>query len=161
MPRTYEPIASTTLGSNASTVTFDNIPGTYTDLRLVATFTESNLYCLLRYNSDTGSNYSRTYLRGDGSSASSSRSSNQTSGYLDSHGSTPAINIYDILSYANTNVFKTALNAVANVGGGEVNRYVYLWRSTSAITAVNIVSVTGTSSLLSGSTFALYGIRAA
>jgi hypothetical protein len=127
----------------------------------VATLTESNLYCLLRYNADSGSNYSRTVLTGNGSAASSFRSSNQTSAYLDSHGSTRAVNIYDIASYANTNVNKVALNAVANPGAGEVRRYVYLWRSTSAITSINLVSANGTASILSGSTFDLYGLRGA
>ena len=32
--RTYEPIATTTLGSNATSVTFSNISGSYTDLVL-------------------------------------------------------------------------------------------------------------------------------
>lgn len=162
MAVTYEPIATVTLGSNQQTVTFTNIPGTYTDLRLVAVLTESpNLYTFLRFNSDSGSNYSRTYLRGNGSAASSARTSNATEGYLDAHGSTPAINVWDIMSYANTNVNKTALNSVANVGAGEVNRYVYLWRSTSAITSITISSPNNTSSILSGSTFSLYGIKAA
>ena len=35
MPATYEPIATTTLGSAATNITFSSIPATYTDLRLV------------------------------------------------------------------------------------------------------------------------------
>jgi hypothetical protein len=35
MAKTYEPIATTTLGTAAATVTFSSISGTYTDLVLV------------------------------------------------------------------------------------------------------------------------------
>ena len=35
MATTYEPIATTTLGSAAASITFSSIAGTYTDLRLV------------------------------------------------------------------------------------------------------------------------------
>ena len=157
MPRTYEPIASTTLGSAANTVTFSDIPGTYTDLRLVAVFTDSNFYTLLRFNSDSGNNYSRTYLI----NATSGRNSNVSSAYLDGHNTGLTPNIFDIFSYANTNVFKTCLNAAANMGASEVARHVYLWRSTNAITSVSIISPNNTSSIASGATFSLYGIKAA
>jgi hypothetical protein len=32
MPATYEPIATTTLGTAAATITFSSIPATYSDL---------------------------------------------------------------------------------------------------------------------------------
>ena len=35
MPATYEPIASTTLGSDAANVEFTSLSGTYTDLIVV------------------------------------------------------------------------------------------------------------------------------
>jgi hypothetical protein len=35
MPATYEPIATTTLGGAAATITFSSISSAYTDLRIV------------------------------------------------------------------------------------------------------------------------------
>jgi hypothetical protein len=61
---TYTPIASQTLTSAVSTVTFINIPQTYTDLVLItSTKTTSSaadgaMGCYL--NSDTANNYSST-----------------------------------------------------------------------------------------------------
>ena len=159
MPSTYEPISSQTLGSAASIVTFSDIPTIYTDLRLIAVFTDSNSYTLLRFNSDSNNNYSRTYL----SNATPGRTSNISSAYLDGYNTGPlASNIFDIFSYASPNVFKSCLNSVANMGGStEVVRHSYLWRSTSAITSISIISPNSTSSIASGSTFSLYGIKAA
>jgi len=68
---TYTLIASNTLGSGTATVTFSSIPGTYTDLILVcglpATGTANNSDGLrFQLNSDTGSNYSATWLTNSG-----------------------------------------------------------------------------------------------
>lgn len=168
MAVTYEPIASQTLGSDTANVTFSSIPGTYTDLRLVA-FARSNRaaandFLLLRFNSDTGSNYSRTYLYGNGTSALSTRNSNLTLATVDSipansaTADTFSATAIDFMSYANTNVFKTVLsrNADTSLVGATVN----LWRSTSAITTILLYPENGTN-LKAGSTFALYGIKAA
>ena len=75
---TYTPIASQTLGSAAASVTFSSIPQGYTDLIIVmngTTSTNENTY--MRYNSDSSSLYSVTYVGGDGSTASSGRASTQ------------------------------------------------------------------------------------
>jgi hypothetical protein len=81
MPATYEPIATTTLGSAATTITLSSIPSTYTDLRLVTVLSNNgaggdSLY--ITCNGDAlgaTSLYSETRLRGDGSTATSARSS--------------------------------------------------------------------------------------
>lgn len=56
---TYEPIATTTFGSNTANYTFSSIPNTYKDLVLVGrcemTGAGSTVYCQL--NGDTSSNY--------------------------------------------------------------------------------------------------------
>ena len=171
MPRTYEPIASQTLGSSASTISFSSIPATYTDLRLILSHLHTSTVVQsagIQFNSDTGSNYSTTYLDGNGSAAISGRLSSETSLVISYRPSAsapndiPVVAIVDIQSYANTNVNKTALTAQSShfSSGGFVSRYVGLWRSTSAINAITIMN-RGGGSFLSGTTAALYGIKAA
>lgn len=163
MAVTYEPIASTTLGSAATSVTFSSIPGTYTDLVLVAFMKESSgtTYTSLRLNGDTGTNFSTTDLYGSGGSAISTRQSNQSviaNGQSSTGGSYTAT-IINLMSYANTNVFKTTLAATVNPAV-LVLRSVGLWRSTSAITSVTLLTSTA-DTWVAGSTFSLYGIKAA
>jgi hypothetical protein len=162
---TYTQIATTTLGSAQSSVTFSSISGSYTDLVLVAntaTNTSSNYY-LIQFNSDTGSNYSSTHLRGTGSAASSTSYSNQTSIFT-SIGSTisttklASIMTAHIMNYSNTTTYKTILSRDNNAGT-EVDTTVALWRSTSAITSIKI-SI-GANNFDTDSTFTLYGITAA
>jgi hypothetical protein len=169
---TYEPIASQTLGADAASVTFSAIAATWTDLRLIVTgrtdWTTDEFEALgLRFNSDTGSNYSHTVLLGNGSAASSSRLSSNTSTnpqrFNPSHNSntSPAVAIVEIMSYSNTNVFKTVLGAsAASAENFEVARGVGLWQSTSAITSVTLIPIVG-SNFKSGLTASLYGIKAA
>ena len=161
MARTYEPIASTTV-SAASSATFSGIAATYTDLVVVYALTHStgvpNMF--MRFNGDTGNNFSLTALSGDGSSALAYRSSNRANILIDQYAyagtSAQSINVINVMSYANTNVFKTVLAAAARAGSG-VDRIVGLWRSTSSITSVMVAPVSGT---ITGD-LALYGIKAA
>ena len=164
MPATYEPIASQTLGADAADVIFSSIPGTYTDLVIVAATNNVSISVgglRMRVNSDSGSNYSTTILYGDGSSALSERVSSQTLmrvGNTSNTSGSPSTSVIQIMSYANTNVFKTVLNAGA-LASTAAARNVNLWRSTSAITSVTLFS--DAVNLKSGSTFSLYGIKAA
>lgn len=168
MAVTYEPIASTTLGAGGSTlVTFSSIPGTFTDLLLVSmadtnySFANS-ISTYLRINGDTGSNYSTTWLLGNGSAASSGRASNDTNGiYIGEFSATANLgqpSIVHIMSYANTNVNKTVLSSSC-VASSWVTRQVGLWRSTAAITSVSVRA--GGYTFQQGGTFSLYGIKAA
>jgi hypothetical protein len=167
MAATYEPIASTTLGSAATSVTFGSggtLPQTYTDLIVVinATATPTTAYTGVRFNADSGSNYSTTVLRGNGSSASSARYSSQSEGYTsqaNALSTTVSTVVIHVMSYSNTNVYTTYL-AADSASSVEVNRAVGLWRSTSAITSIELRGVGG-NGFGSGSTFSLYGIKAA
>jgi hypothetical protein len=163
MPLTYEPISTTTLGS-ASTITFSSIPSTYTDLRIVLVGLVTNADAgIMRFNSDTASNYSFTQVRSDGTTASSSRSSNQTNIYIGEYTSTaiPSLTTIDIFSYAGS-TFKASLitnNADKN-GSGNIFNFVALYRSTTAISSITLSCVNYTNFAV-GTTATLYGIKAA
>jgi hypothetical protein len=162
---TYEPIQSTTLGSAASSITFSSIPSTYTDLRIIlnGVVNADSYNPSIRFNSDTGSNYSQTRLVGRPSTAESDRGSSGT--YI--IGSAFTITnlrctvTIDVMSYANTNVNKTVLISFA-AEGTIVARIVGLWRSTAAITDVVLrADAFASGQFTSGYTASLYGIKAA
>jgi hypothetical protein len=162
MPTTYEPIATQILGATAATVTFSSIPQTYTDLILIANpKIESgaiNLQC--RFNSDTGSNYSFTNLSGDGSQVVSQRYSNVTVAELGAYGyidtTFGCTTMTHFMNYSNTSMNKPIISRGSNANNG-MSLVVNLWRNTAAITSITFI--TGTFSV--GSTFTLYGIKAA
>jgi hypothetical protein len=167
MAKTYEPIATTTLGSAVDTVTFSSISQAYTDLVAVTNF-EPAVAVAFKFlvgngSIDTGSNYSNTQLKGDGSSASSNRASNQAyfnSGYVGS--AARCMQIIQLMNYSNTTTYKTALLAFSTAASASesVIRTAGLWRSTSAINTIQFR--TNTTELFAvGSTFTLYGIKAA
>jgi hypothetical protein len=168
MPKTYEPIATTTLGSSAATIDFTSITGTYTDLRMVISgVSNSNDNIFYRFNGVTGASYSRTDLSGSGSSALSGRASNQTYGRLTNYGyptSTAGnqVTIWDIMNYSNSTTYKTSLSR-SNQAGNGVDAIVNLFMSTSAITSISIATnaFSGSSNWQSGTTATLYGIKAA
>lgn len=163
MPSTYEKIEARTLGSASTSVAFTSIPATYTDIVAVlsGTISTSAPSTSLRFNSDTGSNYSHTYLTGDGASATSSRASNQTSMLVTYNGAisgSPNTNILQIQNYSNATTYKTVLSR-ANQAQYGTDAIVGLWRSTAAINAITFL--TGGTGFAIGSTFTLYGIKAA
>lgn len=165
MAATYEPIATTTLGTATSSITFSSIAASWTDLRLVLNFskeTTGNQAPLLRFNSDTGTNYSSTNVRGDGSAAASSRTIGYTAlwdgvGFLSNP--TPGLITTDIFSYTGS-TYKTALTTKSYDmnGSGQTINEVGLWRSTAAITSITI---SATTNFAIGTIATLYGIKAA
>ncbi len=124
MPSTYEPIATNTLGTASSSITFSSIPSTYTDLVLVASNilnASSTNSVFLRFNSDSTTNYSSTFLEGTGSAASSNRVSNRNvidSGYnVGLSTSSVGQVIFNIMNYTNTTTFKTVISRFAQASG--------------------------------------------
>lgn len=159
MPATYEPIATTTLGSAASSITFSSIPATYTDLRLILVSARVSGGAInYRFNSDSGSNYSKTRVYGFGTSVGSDADVSATEIGTNNYGTYLHLHTLDVFSYAGS-TFKTCLYEVNgdNNGAGTVSRGVGLWRSTSAITSIDILLTSGT--IASGTTATLYGIK--
>jgi hypothetical protein len=159
---TYEPIATTTLGSSSTDVEFNTISSAYTDLVLVidGKDTTSTYSPYIQFNGDTTTNYSITNLYGDGSSAASNRSSSTSTPYLGSLGTSRGNMIIQIQNYANTTTYKTALVRI-NAANFRTYASVVLWRkSPEAINRVNI-KMEASGNFATGSTFTLYGIAAA
>jgi hypothetical protein len=168
MAYTYDSIAATTTTTASPAVTFSNIPQTYTDLVLVvsirANSTPTSFGTGVRFNSDTGTNYSRTVLYGAGAGAVAFRSTDQTR-FFCSAGSTTAnqfnlirlniMNYTSSSSYKGFAVINDDLGDVASLSSG-------LWRSNNAITSLTITpyddNATG---FATGCTFTLYGIKSA
>jgi hypothetical protein len=160
MPSTYDKIEAYTASGTPSSYTFSSIPSTYTDLVLivVAANPTNDSGLLIRFNGDTASNYSDTSLYGNGSSAVSFRTTNSTgmnAGRTDT-GISP--NIINVQNYANTTTYKTAISRGND--GALVITTVGLWRSTAAINSITVYDQNGRN-FNNGSTFTLYGIKAA
>ena len=164
---TYVPIATYTVtGSAASTVSFTSFAG-YTDLRIVVSGAgDTSGYMALQLNNDASALYSRTSLTGDGTTPSSGRASGNTALFVDTsiyNASMGSCTVLDIFNYANTTTYKTALErAVASSGTALTTTiaWVYLYRSTNAITSLYFNGSSG-ASLRVGLTISLYGILGA
>lgn len=161
MTVTYDSISTTTLSSPAANITFSSIPATYTDLRVVCVATGSGNFGA-RINGDTGANYIRIDLIGSGSAASTFippafASYIVIDNALNGLGSTPQLYTLDIFSYANSMRKHILITANEdNNGSGYVSYQAALWNNT---TAINSVTVLGSSTLDAGTTATLYGIK--
>jgi hypothetical protein len=163
---TFTPIATTTLSSAQSSVTFSSISGSYTDLYVLisaaATSNTNVIYCQVGNGSiDTGSNYSNTYLYGSGSAAGSGRYTNASYWYAAFELMITDFSqnvVMQFQNYSNTTTKKTSLTRYNEATAG-VGAFANLWNSTSAIDTIKF-SISGTNFAI-GSTFTIYGIAAA
>jgi len=163
----YDSIATTTLSTPTTSITFSSIPATYTHLQIRGISQKStnsdNTHIVL--NGDTGSNYATHYLIGDGSSASSAAETTTSRAYVNvlTQSSTSfAASITDILDYTNTNKYKT-IRTLAGIdlnGTGSVWLVSGLWMSASAVTSITL-RPTAAQNFATYTSFALYGIKGA
>jgi hypothetical protein len=180
-PGDYESISSYVVpNDNVFELSFNGIPSTYKHLQLRMTSTNNNTggwnqsTTQLRFNSDYNSNYSGQQVYYYNSSDSGSFTNTNTTGTTSisahiNNGATyshQGVSIVDIYDYTSTAKFKpvvarfgisASLNTVNNsfqMFGG------WSWKSTSAITSVQIRNASGdTYKFKAGSTFALYGLK--
>jgi hypothetical protein len=166
--KTYVKIATTTISSASSAVTFSNLPQNYTDLYLVlsvrANSAPTSFGTGIRFNGDTGSNYSRTYTYGYGPSTGGGREVNQTRIFYSSGTNTASqFNLIKIhlLNYSNSIAYKTVVarnDDKADVTGMTSG----VWRNSSAITSITITPYDDNSTGFAvGTTFNIYGIECA
>ena len=162
----YESIATVTASGSTGVVTFSSIPATYQHLqvRFIGRST-SDTEVKITANSDTGANYARHLVYGDGSTTGASGNASQSNMRIAyTTNALNAANVYganviDILDYANTNKYKTFRSMTGidiNAAGGYVQLSSGLWQSTSAITSLTFTITDVYTSL---SSFALYGIK--
>ena len=171
MANTYVLISSNVLSGSAASVTFSSIPSTYTDLvlRTSARTDVANYFdrFVFTFNSDSGSNYSNTYLAGSGSAASSNTASNATS--LNSSraatGSTATANTFSNTETYFPNYAANTNKPIGSFNVGENNATAaqmavdaQLWRNTAALNSITIAPGAGTN-FVSGSSFYLYGVK--
>lgn len=167
----YESIQTFTVGSGGSSaIDFTSIPSTYKHLqiRIHARSSQTSTggsYLGVRFNSDSGNNYSYHALQGDGSSATAGALASQNYVYLqrmandNNSASIYGDLIVDLLDYTNTNKYTT----VRSLGGYDANGTgrIYLtssvWMNTNAISSISITPENGNFNQYSS--FALYGIK--
>ena len=168
---TYIKIASNTVGSGGvASVTFSSIPATYTDLVIKASVRTNNNAVFdnaqVRFNGDSGNNYSRLYVVGDGSTTNNFKAT-ANNAYFPSYAFNAAnatANTFSntefyIANYTSANQKSISVDAVSenNATAGYDGLHAGLWSGTAAITSINLAPGSGTL-LLQYSTFTLYGI---
>ena len=168
----FESIATVTVGSGGSSyIEFTSIPATYTHLQIRyiartnrATYGVESFKINVGVSSaDTGANYTRHYLLGDGSSVAAAADTSATywegvNDFGTTTGGSFGAGVIDILDYANTSKYKTAraLAGVDKNGGGYMFLLSGSWRNTNAITSLKIYPAAGTFNQYTS--IALYGI---
>ena len=168
----YESIATVTVGTAVSSISFASIPSTYKHLQIRFIGRDSRTGAsedtlLMQLNSDTtASNYYSHRLYGDGASAGAdafSTLAGNLMGTAPDNGktaSTFAGHIIDILDYANTNKYKTS----RNLGGYDANGSGFLflssglWKNTNAVTDITL-KLFSAANFVQYSQAALYGIK--
>lgn len=164
LPSTMTPIATATInGSSTASFTFSSIPQGYTDLIVIKEGSQTGgSNTGLRYNGDSGANYSVTHMYGTGSSSGSGRDISTTQMIFDFVPTTGqrTLSRIQILNYSNATTYKTMLWRREQLNNA-VQTGVGLWRSTAAITSITFIQTVGASYFSDGSTFTLYGIKAA
>jgi hypothetical protein len=164
----YDSIATTTVGAGgAATVTFSSIPSTYRhlQLRVMCQINIGDADFAIRFNSDTGSNYTKHQIYGTGSGTPLATGTASTSSipggvsYSNSSGIF-GVGVIDILDYKETTKYKTTrvLTGSDANGSGFVFFRSGVWMNTNAVSSIDLIQTTG-SSFSQYSSFALYGIK--
>ena len=164
---TYVSIASQTLSSTATEITFSSIPATYTDLALVISCAQSTAGGGLRFqfNSDTSGNYSTVEIGAYEDTVYQARPANATGGYITYNVGVPVNQLgastINFMNYSNSTTYKTVIGDYVNASdnGRGYDLTFNLWRNTAAITTIKMFL--SANNFIVGSTFSLYGIKAA
>lgn len=174
VPTDFESIATAVGTGSSDSITFNSIPSGYTHLQIrgiaAVNYNSADFGTIgVRFNGDTGTNYTRHPLRGFRSGGVNYL---QTSGianttyaeagiaYLKIGDNILGANVIDILDYNNTNKNKTVrgFSGAQWTTAGAVQLGSGVWRSTASVTSVTLFGSNG--NFGTQTTFALYGIKA-
>lgn len=168
MPKGMQAIYTVNVVATSPTVTFNNIPQNYTDI-LVKVSARSNVSAAnsemyITHNNDLSSNYSTTWLTGNGSTISSSRGSNNGAVVtIQINGSTSTANTFGSMdvympNYTSNQFKQSVVDGVIenNTTANDSRAIAYLYRSNAPITSVTFTAVGG--GFVTNSSFTLYGI---
>jgi hypothetical protein len=171
----YDALATVTVGTAVSSITFSGIPADYKHLQVRGLFrsdksadTNADLYLYLNGDTSTA-NYTRHYLRGNGSVASSlgfAASAVPVAGEAPAASSPSNVfgaTVIDILDYGNLNKFKnvrTFHGDSQNSGTTQSNIYLTssLWMNTHRVNSLTF-ALQASTNFVTNSTFALYGVK--
>lgn len=160
---TYQPVASTTLGSSGvRSITFSNITQQYRDLVVVMNWGNSaNTNFLVRFNGDSGSNYHQILANGNGTGTQTFTATNIGHieiGYIWNDNIVTGTFKMNVMDYSASDKHKTVLNRTGDQQTG-ADMLVGRWANNTPITSLTIIG--GSSSTFTvGSTIAVYGILA-
>lgn len=173
MAVTYDSIATTTLGSAASTITISSIPASYTDLKAYLVYKSSgnastNNIPVLRLNGDSSANYNAYYISSGAASATGGTNTGK-SGFWAGAGSYTANSTnwffieFNIMDYASTTRLKLidANVSGAQTGGANQESTVVTGSITNLTAAVNSISISDAifgNNYAAGTTLSLFGI---
>jgi hypothetical protein len=153
---TYTALANTTVAVAAASITFSSIPSTYRDLIVVfngTTLIDDGVG--LRFNADTGSNYSNVRMFGNSGGTGSDTSTTTRIPTTAGNSSLRTAFISQVMDYSATDKHKTVLNR-NNITDNNVAAIAGRWANTAGITSVTVLSPG--SVITAGSTITLYGI---
>ena len=168
----YESIATAT-PSGVTSFSFTSIPSTYKHLqiRYIGRDNRGGAIAnsmIIRFNSDTGNNYSKHTIEAySGAVYSYGQANSNSANYSVTSGGGAGANtfgagIIDVLDYADVNKYKT-VRSLSGVENNTTTSDFYFdsgnWRSTSAITSISFGVGGGSDLFQTGSQFALYGIK--
>ncbi len=161
----FESIATASGTGTTQTLTLSSIPSTFTHLQLRIFATASSGNCNVYLNNDSGTSYTRHWLRG-GAALSANGAYPISSAFVGFpnglNSSYPSVLIMDIFDYANTSknkVVRTTSGAELTGGSSTMQMHSSWWSNTAAISSIVIYN---SSAFFSANTrAALYGIKAA
>lgn len=170
MPTRRQIIQKISLNASSTSVSFSNIPGNYTDLKLVISARTDrgnngdSMY--IRFNGDTAANYKNRSLYGTGGSGVTITITSPVGIALTQGacGNSDTANTFGNSEAYIPNYTASTAKSTTHRGNSETNAATSymsldfgLWTGTSAITSMTLVPGNGTN-FLTGSTFYLYGI---